>query len=70
MLNRKKGLTYKKKRDLKTPRGSFKFEFLLFRKDRVKNINTKLKKIKILKNMGWCDDPNLLKLQSINKVPF
>ena len=67
----KKGLTYKKKEgDLKTPRGSFKFEFLLFRKDRVKNINTGLKKIKILKNMGWCDDPRSSSYNRLIKFPF
>ena len=67
----KKGLTYKKREgDLRTPRGSFKFEFLLFRKDRVKNINTGLKKIKILKNMGWCDDPRSSSYNRLIKFPF
>ena len=53
----KKGITSNKKEgDLKTPKGNFGFEFLLFRKDRIKKVNCKLKKIIIKKNMGWCDD--------------
>jgi L,D-peptidoglycan transpeptidase YkuD (ErfK/YbiS/YcfS/YnhG family) len=29
-----------------------------YRPDRIKNIITKIGKIKIKKNMGWCDDPD------------
>ncbi len=49
----------KKKRegDKKTPIGSFSIENLYYRPDRVKKPNTRLKCIKIKKNMGWCDDP-------------
>ena len=42
--------------DKKTPKGSFYIENLYFRKDRVKNIQSKLKSIPITKFMGWCDD--------------
>ena len=67
----KRGLTSKKKEgDYKTPKGNFKFEFLLFRKDRVKNIHSKLKKIKITKYMGWCDDPDSKKYNRLIRFPF
>ena len=41
-----------------TPRGIFKITKIYYRADRIKNIQTSLKKIKIKKNVGWCDDPN------------
>lgn len=67
----KRGLTEKKREgDLKTPRGSFKFKFLLFRKDRIKKFNCKLKKREILKNMGWCDDPRSKKYNTLITFPF
>ena len=54
----KRGIGYKKKEgDLITPIGKHKIKYILYRKDRVKNIQSKLKKIIIQKNMGWCDDP-------------
>ena len=53
----KRGIGNKKKEgDFITPRGIFKIKFILYRKDRIKNLNTILKKIKIKKKMGWCDD--------------
>ena len=53
----KRGIGNKKKEgDLITPKGIYKVKYVLYRKDRVKNIRTKLKKIVIRKNMGWCDD--------------
>ena len=67
----KRGIAYKKKEgDLITPKGSFKIKFLLFRKDRIKKIQTKLKKIKIKKNMGWCDDPRSIKYNKLVNLPF
>ena len=48
--------------DKKTPKGTFYIENLYFRKDRVKNIQTKLKSIPISKFMGWCDDVSNKKL--------
>jgi L,D-peptidoglycan transpeptidase YkuD (ErfK/YbiS/YcfS/YnhG family) len=42
--------------DLITPKGKFKLTKIYYRSDRIKIINTSLKKIKIKKNMGWCDD--------------
>ena len=41
-----------------TPKGIFKIIKIYFRPDKVKKIKTLIKKIKIKKNMGWCDDPN------------
>ena len=47
--------------DKKTPIGLYHIENLYYRKDRIKKPFTKLKCIKIKKNMGWGDDPNNLK---------
>ena len=47
--------------DKKTPVGLFGIENLYYRLDRLKKPSTKLKCIKINKNMGWCDDPNNMK---------
>lgn len=55
----KNGITGSKREgDNKTPRGIFEIENLYFRKDRIKEPETKLKCIEIKKNMGWCDDIN------------
>ena len=40
-----------------TPRGIFRVKKLYYRANRIKKIITSVKKIKIKKNMGWCDDP-------------
>ena len=67
----KRGIGNKKREgDLVTPRGSFKIKYILYRKDRVKKIRTKLKKIIIRKNMGWCDDPKSKKYNQLIKLPF
>ena len=64
-------MTFKKSEgDLKTPKGKFKFNFLMYRKDRIKKINCKIKKIKINKNMGWCDDSNSNYYNKLIKFPF
>ena len=55
----KRGIgTKKKEGDKITPKGRYNIKFLLYRTDRIKKIKTKLKKIIIKKNLGWCDDPN------------
>ena len=68
----KNGKTSKKKEgDKKTPRGIFSIDSLFYRKDRIKDIQTKLKKIPITKKMGWCDDvksSNYNKLININNT--
>ena len=54
----KNGKSSKKKEgDNKTPIGRFAIENLYYRPDKIKKPSTKLKCIKIKKNMGWCDDP-------------
>ena len=67
----KNGISKKKREgDGKTPKGTFKLDHLYYRKDKINNPFTKLKKVKIQKNMGWCDDINshkYNKLISVNK---
>ena len=67
----KRGITLNKKEgDLKTPKGIFKFKSIFYRKDRVGNLKTLLKKKIIKKDMGWCDDPNLKNYNKLIKFPF
>ena len=55
----KRGISINKKEgDKKTPKGEFKLKYILYRKDRIFDLKTRLKKIVIKKRMGWCDDPN------------
>jgi len=44
--------------DQKTPIGFFGIENLYYRSDKIEKPSTKLKCIKINKNMVWCDSPN------------
>ena len=67
----KNGISYKKKEgDGKTPRGTFKFKYILYRKDRILSLKTKLKKIIIKKNMGWCDDSKSKYYNYLIRIPF
>jgi L,D-peptidoglycan transpeptidase YkuD (ErfK/YbiS/YcfS/YnhG family) len=67
----KRGISIKKREgDKKTPKGEFKLKYILYRKDRVFNLQTKLKKIKIDKKMGWCDDPKSSYYNKIINYPF
>ena len=55
----KRGIgTKKKEGDQITPKGKFKIKSIMYRKDRIANFNSKIKKLSIKKNMGWCDDTN------------
>ena len=55
----KAGIKKKEKEgDNVTPKGIFKITSKYYRPDRIKNITTAVKKIKIKKNIGWCDDPD------------
>ncbi len=67
----KLGITKNKKEgDKKTPAGIFSLGNVFYRKDRIQNLKTNLKKIIIKKNMAWCDDPqdkNYNKLIYTNK---
>ncbi len=67
----KRGISsFKKEGDLTTPRGKFKIKALFYRKDRIKKLKTKLKKIVIKKDMGWCDDPKSKKYNKLIRFPF
>ena len=64
----KRGIGFKRKEgDLITPKGRYKIKYILYRKDRIKKIPSKIKKIIIRKNMGWCDDP---KSKNYNKLIY
>ena len=65
----KNGLKSKKvEGDFSTPKGSFLLKKLYYRSDRFKKINTILPKIKIKKNMGWCNDPKNKYYNSLIKI--
>ena len=67
----KRGIGNKKREgDLITPKGHYKIKYLLYRKDRIKKIQTNLRKVVIKKNMGWCDDPKSKKYNKLIKTPF
>ncbi|MDA7715601.1 L,D-transpeptidase family protein [Pelagibacteraceae bacterium] len=67
----KRGIGSKKKEgDFITPKGQYKIKYLLYRKDRVGTIQTKLKKFIIKRYMGWCDDPNSKKYNKLVYLPF
>jgi L,D-peptidoglycan transpeptidase YkuD (ErfK/YbiS/YcfS/YnhG family) len=67
----KRGINNKKKEgDFITPKGLFKIKALMFRKDRIKNLKTSLKKITITKKMGWCDDSKSKKYNKLISIPF
>tara|TARA_B100000575_G_scaffold45802_1_gene33023 strand:- start:135 stop:536 length:402 start_codon:yes stop_codon:yes gene_type:complete len=67
----KRGIGKKRKEgDLITPQGQYRIKYILYRKDRVKKVKSKLKKIIIKKNFGWCDDPRSTKYNQLIKLPF
>ena len=67
----KRGINVKKREgDLITPKGKFKIMYILYRKDRIKNLKSKLKKVIIKKNMGWCNDSRAKKYNRLIKFPF
>jgi len=67
----KRGIGIKKREgDLITPKGKFKISYILYRKDRVGNLSSKLKKIVIKKNMGWCNDPESKDYNKLIRFPF
>ena len=66
----KRGIGNKKKEgDFITPKGVFKIKYVLYRKDRVKKIKTKLKKTIIKKNMGWCNDIESNQYNKLIRLP-
>ena len=52
-----------------TPIGIYRILNIYYRKDRIKNLNTKFKINQITKNMGWCDDPKSKKYNQLIKIP-
>ena len=65
----KKGLKTKKvEGDLATPKGTYLLKKLYYRSDKFKKIKTSLPKIKIRKNMGWCNDPKNRFYNSLIKI--
>tara|TARA_B100001057_G_scaffold314905_1_gene314974 strand:- start:865 stop:1365 length:501 start_codon:yes stop_codon:yes gene_type:complete len=66
----KRGIRFKRKEgDLITPKGKFKIKIILYRKDRIKKIQSKIQKVVINKNMGWCNDPQSKKYNKLIKIP-
>ena len=64
----KRGITKNKREgDKKTPAGVFSLGKVFYRKDKIKNLKTKIKKLVIKKNMAWCDDSEN---KSYNKLIF
>ena len=67
----KRGIGFKRKEgDFITPKGTYKVKYILYRKDRIKKIQTKIKKIAIREDMGWCDDPKSKNYNKLIKLPF
>tara|TARA_B100001063_G_C16652910_1_gene496914 strand:- start:324 stop:824 length:501 start_codon:yes stop_codon:yes gene_type:complete len=67
----KRGIGFKRKEgDLITPIGNYKIKYILYRKDRINKIQSRIKKIAIKKNMGWCDDPKSENYNKLIKLPF
>ena len=67
----KRGISINKvEGDNKTPAGTLKIKYILYRKDRIGELKSKIKKITIKKNMGWCDDPNSKFYNKLIKFPF
>ena len=66
----KRGIANKRKEgDFVTPRGKYKIKYILYRKDRIKKIDSKIKKIAIKKNMGWCNDSKSKNYNKLIKIP-
>ena len=67
----KRGIGKKKREgDKITPKGKFKIKTILYRKDRVSHFKSKITKLSIKKDMGWCDDPKSKKYNKLIKLPF
>ena len=67
----KNGVTKNKvEGDKCTPSGIYRLKQVFYRADRINKITTNLKKIKIKKNMGWCDDPSSKRYNRLIKIPY
>ena len=66
----KRGIGCKKKEgDLITPVGKYKIKYILYRKDRIKKIYSKIRTIVIKKNMAWCNNPESKDYNKLIKLP-
>ena len=67
----KRGIGEKRKEgDLITPKGTFKIKSIMYRKDRISSFRSKLNKLIINKNMGWCNDSRSKYYNKLIKFPF
>jgi L,D-peptidoglycan transpeptidase YkuD (ErfK/YbiS/YcfS/YnhG family) len=58
-----------KEGDKITPKGTYKISSIYYREDRIKKIKCSIRKIKITKQMGWCDDSKSKYYNKQIKVP-
>ena len=66
----KNGVTKNKiEGDKCTPSGTYRLKQVFYRADRIKKFSTNIKKIKIKKNMGWCDDSSSKRYNQLIRVP-
>ena len=66
----KNGVTQNKvEGDKCTPSGIYRLKQVFYRADRIKKFTTNIKKIKIKKNMGWCDDSSSKRYNQLIRVP-
>ena len=67
----KRGIGNKKKEgDKITPKGKFKIKRIFYRKDRISAFKSKITKLAITRDMGWCDDSKSKKYNKLIKFPF
>ena len=67
----KRGIGNKKREgDKITPIGKFKIKTILYRKDRISHFKSKINKLSIRNNMGWCDDPKSKKYNKLIYSPI
>ena len=67
----KRGIGFKKKEgDFITPIGKFKILHILYRKDRVNSLKSKISNLPLKKNMGWCNDSRSKYYNKLIKLPF
>ena len=52
-----------------TPKGIFKILKIYYRNDRIKEISSNFKLIKITKRMGWCDNPKSKYYNKLIRLP-
>ena len=66
----KAGIRVKKKEgDNITPKGTYKIIRIYCRKDRIRQVKSRIKIYKINKKIGWCDDPRSKKYNQLIKLP-